>query len=262
MPPGLKVQMKPKWQMQLVAALIFAGAMTVSSAAAISAEEQGNQKQSSAQNGDAKAATTQLESLLSQMDTAAASFKSAQAKLESDQYQKVVNEMDTQKGTVYFRRANKNLQMALDITEPEKKYVLMQEGKIQFYQPNIEQVTVYSIGKSRSDVEGMMALGFGGRGHDLLKTFQVKLAGSEVVDGVSTSKLELVPKGDKLRNMFSVITLWIDAARGVSLKQEFTEPSGDYRIARYSDIRLNQKLSDDVFKLKTTSRTKIITPQS
>ena len=56
--------------------------------------------------------------------------------------------------------------------------------------------------------------------------------------------------------MFPLITLWMDAPRGVSLKQEFTEPSGDYRIAHYSDIRVNQKVSDDVFKLKTTGRTK------
>jgi outer membrane lipoprotein-sorting protein len=247
--------MKPRWRITPVATLLIAGAMT-----AYSAKAQGNQPNSTAQHADA--GTAQLEPVLSQMDTAAASFKSAQATLVSEQYQKVVNETDTQKGTVYFRRSNKRLQMALDITEPEKKYVLMEEGKIQFYQPNIEQVTVYNVGKNRSDVEGMMALGFGGRGHDLLKSFQVKLAGNEVIDGVRTSRLELTPKGDKLRNMFSGITLWIDAARGVSLKQEFTEPSGDYRIARYSDIRLNQKISDDVFKLKTTSRTKIITPQS
>lgn len=252
--------MKPRWRITPVATLLITGVMMAYSAGSSSAENQGQPSSASAQHADSGGA--QLESVLSQMDTAAASFKSAQASLVSEQYQKVVNETDTQKGTVYFRRGSKKLQMALDITEPEKKYVLMDEGKIQFYQPNIEQVTVYNVGKNRSDVEGMMALGFGGRGHDLLKSFLVKLAGNEGIDGVRTSKLELTPKGDKLRHMFSLITLWIDAAHGVSLKQEFTEPSGDYRIARYRDIRLNQKISDDVFKLKTTSRTKVIIPQS
>jgi outer membrane lipoprotein-sorting protein len=56
--------------------------------------------------------------------------------------------------------------------------------------------------------------------------------------------------------------LWIDPARGVSLKQQFFEPSGDYRLAHYSNIRLNQKLSDENFKLKTTANTKVVNPQS
>jgi hypothetical protein len=39
------------------------------------------------------------------------------------------------------------------------------------------------------------------------------------------------------------------------------EPSGDYRLAKYNDIELNQKIPDTVFKLKTTSRTKTVSPQ-
>src|SRR5438105_5826989 len=204
--------MNPRWQTALLAMvaapLLFLVAF-VNTTVAYSADEPSAPPKSSGHNGDTKASPAQLESVLNQMDAAAVNFKSAQATLFSEQYQKVVNETDTQKGTVYFRRSNKKLQMALDITDPEKKYVLMQDGKIQFYQPKIEQVTVYNVGKNRSDVEGMMALGFGGRGHDLLRTFTVKLAGSEVIDGVRSSKLELEPKGDKLRNMFSLITLWM-----------------------------------------------------
>ena len=50
--------------------------------------------------------------------------------------------------------------------------------------------------------------------------------------------------------------LWIDPARVVSVQQQFFEPSGDYRLAKYSDIQINQKLPDSVFKLKTTGKTK------
>ncbi|HEV2113998.1 MAG TPA: outer membrane lipoprotein-sorting protein, partial [Terriglobales bacterium] len=118
------------------------------------------------------------------------------------------------------------------------------------------------VAKNRSDVEGMFALGFGGRGHDLLKTFEVKLAGSDVVQGVRAARLELSPKTDKVKNMFSLITLWVDPSRGISLRQRFDEPSGDYRLAEYTNIKLNQRIGDDVFKLKTTGSTKIVTPQA
>jgi len=39
------------------------------------------------------------------------------------------------------------------------------------------------------------------------------------------------------------------------------EPSGDFRLAKYSNIQLNQKLPDNVFKLKTTGKTKSVSPQ-
>jgi outer membrane lipoprotein-sorting protein len=202
------------------------------------------------------------ETVLDQMDRSAASFRSAQADVTSTQYQKVVDETDVQKGKAYFRRNGKNnLEMVLDITSPDKKYVLLKDDKIRLYQPSIDQVTEYNVAKNRSDVEGMFALGFGGRGHDLLKTFDVKFAGNEMVAGVRAAKLELAPKTDKVRNMFALITLWVDPERGISVQQRFDEPSGDYRLAQYSNIKLNQRISDDVFKLKTTGSTKVVTPQ-
>src|SRR5947208_1464408 len=201
-----------------------------------------------------------LESVLSAMDGASEKFRSAQADLNSQQYQKVVDETDVQKGKVYFRRKNKDLEMKLDIAQPESKYVLVREGKAQLYQPGIDQVTEYAIA-SKEEAEGRFALGFGGRGHDLLKSFSVKYAGDEAVDGAKTAKLELTPKAQRVHNMFSLITLWIDASRGVSLKQQFDEPSGDYRRAFYTNIKLNPRLSDDLFKLNTTSKTKVVHPQ-
>ena len=85
--------------------------------------------------------------------------------------------------------------------------------------------------------------------------------GTENVDGVEAAKLTLVPKSVKVHNMFQQIILWIDPARGVSVRQQFIEPSGDYRLAKYGNIKLNQKMPDDVFKLKTTGKTKVVRPQ-
>src|SRR5580692_12121715 len=66
----------------------------------------------------------ELQHVLSQMDQAAASFHTTQASFVWDQYQKVVDETDSQKGTVYFRRSGNEVQMAADIREPTPpKYV-------------------------------------------------------------------------------------------------------------------------------------------
>jgi len=173
----------------------------------------------------------------------------------------VIDETDTQKGRIYFRRQDSETQMAADISEPDKKYIVYSGGKVQVYQPKIDQVTEYNPGKNRSDLESFLVLGFGGSGKDLLKSYDVKYDGAESVNGTQTAKLELTPKSAKLRNNIATIILWIDPARGVSVQQKFFEPSGDYRLAKYAEIQLNQKLPDNAFKIKTTGKTKFISPQ-
>jgi len=202
-----------------------------------------------------------LEKVLTQMDTAAKNFRTIEASFVWDEYQKVVDESDSQKGNVYFRRTSNEVQMAADITDPDKKYVLFSDSKVQVYQPKIDQVTVYNTGKDKAAFESYLVLGFGGGGHDMLRSFDVKYLGTEKVDGIDAAKLDLVPKNQKVRNNFSHIVLWIDPARGVSVQQQLFELSGDYRLAKYSDIQINQKLPDSVFKLKTTSKTKFLSPQ-
>jgi outer membrane lipoprotein-sorting protein len=128
------------------------------------------------------------------------------------------------------------------------------------YQPKPDQVTVYDLGKKRAEFESYVVLGFGGSGQDLLKSFDVTDAGPETINGVATAKLQLIPKSENVRNNYSKIFLWIDLDKGISVQQQFLTPQGDYRLTKYSGIRINEKISDDVFKLKTTGKTQTITP--
>jgi outer membrane lipoprotein-sorting protein len=203
----------------------------------------------------------ELQRVLNQMDQTAASFRTAQAGFVWDQYQKVVDDHDIQKGTVYFRRTGNEIQMAADIREPALKYVVFSEGKVQFYQPSMDQVTTFNTSKDRTAVESFLVLGFGGSGKDMLKSFDVKYIDAEKLNGIDTARLELVPKSVKGRNMFDHIWLWVDTSHGVSVQQQLFDPSGDYRLAKYSDIQLNQRIPDSVFKLKTTGKTKFVSPQ-
>jgi outer membrane lipoprotein-sorting protein len=191
------------------------------------------------------------------MDNAAANFHSAQADFDWEQYFKVVNEHDSQKGTVYYRKSGKDIQMMADITDPPKS-VLFSDGKVQVYEPKLKRVTSYEAGKNREAVESFLVLGFGGGGRDMQKSFDVKYLATEKIGDVNAIKLELVPKSDRVRNVFEKIWLWIDPARGISVQQQFFEPSGDYRLAKYSDLKLNQKIPDTAFKLKTTGDTKVM----
>src|ERR1700741_816133 len=60
-----------------------------------------------------------LDAVLTQMDTAAAQFRNAEADFKADNFEKVVNETDTQTGKIYFRRTGKgDMEMASDFQAP------------------------------------------------------------------------------------------------------------------------------------------------
>jgi len=202
-----------------------------------------------------------LESVLKTMDAAAANFHTTQADFVWDQYQKVVDEHDLQKGTVYYRRTGKEIEMMAEIKEPDTKFVLYKDGKLQVYQPKIEQVIVYPTSGNRNEIESYLVLGFGGSGEDLKKSFDLSYLGEETVEGIATAKLQLIPKSEKFRNNISKIVLWIDLSRGISMQQQFFQSQGDYRLAKYSGVQLKAKIGGDVFQLKTTNKTQFVSPR-
>ena len=224
---------------------------------------------SSAQNS---ADAGKLDVVLKKMDAVSASFHSTQADFEWDIYQKVIDEVDdVETGTIYYRKGDKGVEMmaavakagtSKDSVKPEPKFILFSENKVQLYQPKVDQVTVVDLGKGHSDYESYVVLGFGGSGQDMLKSFDVSYVAAETLDGVNTAKLKLIPKSEKVHNNYSEIYLWIDLDRGVSIQQQFFQPQGDYKMAKYSNIQVNgKKIPDEVFKLKTTSKTQIVTPR-
>ncbi|MGA7944108.1 MAG: hypothetical protein WB991_03500, partial [Candidatus Sulfotelmatobacter sp.] len=83
----------------------------------------------------------------------------------------------------------------------------------------------------------------------------------ETVANIPTAKLQLIPKSEKIRSNFPQIILWIDLSRGISIQQKFMQGQGDDRLAKYSAVNLHAKISNDVFRLKTTGKTKFVSPR-
>ncbi|HWZ41914.1 MAG TPA: outer membrane lipoprotein carrier protein LolA [Candidatus Saccharimonadales bacterium] len=213
-----------------------------------------------AQQKPAVAAAGELEAVLTKMDKAAASFKNAQADLQQETFTMVDGGTDTQQGKVFFRRTGKGMDIAVEIQGqgPRRsgaRKIVFKDGKARMYQPGIDQITEYESGKNKSDIEAFVSLGFGGPGHDLLKSYEVKFSQWETIDQVRTARLELVPKSQRMSGMFSRIVLWVDPERDVLLRQQMFEPSKDHRLAHYSNIRVNAKLPEGALDLphaKTT----------
>jgi outer membrane lipoprotein-sorting protein len=208
----------------------------------------------------APAGPDDLKNVMAQADKAAATFKTARAKFQWDQYERVVDETEVQKGDIYFRRTKSGMDAAVRVTSPDTKQVVFVDGTLKLFQPKIKQVTIYDARARRTEVDSLMNIGFGSRGEDVEKSYEVKMEGWETVDGVKTARLNLVPRNEKLKASITNIILWLDPQRDVSLKQKFIEPGENYRLTHYTDIELNPKISNDVFELKTPAGTTTVRP--
>ena len=101
----------------------------------------------------------------------------------------------------------------------------------------------------------MRLLGFGQKGHDLAKSYQITLERWETVDGVKTAKLNLVAKSEKIQKAFSRFLLWMDPERDGAIKEQFFQPSGDYRLSHYTNIQLNKRIPEEALNIKAPGAT-------
>jgi outer membrane lipoprotein-sorting protein len=195
-----------------------------------------------------------VQKVITELDAAAAKFASAQADFAWDQFTAVVQEHEIQTGTIYFERKKGVTRMAANLKQDNgkdaPKTVIYEGGEVNFYEPTIKQLTTVKAGANRGQFESFLTLGFGGSGTDLEKNWKVSLLGREQMDGVSVAKLDLVPKEQKVLDMFTHVTIWVEPTRGLSHKQIFYQPSGDLRTATYKNIRYNSPVPSEVFQIK------------
>jgi outer membrane lipoprotein-sorting protein len=207
-------------------------------------------------------ASGDLNHVLTELDAAAVKFHSAKADFQWDQFERVVSSTDTQAGVIYYQGSGPAARVALDIEtadgQPAKKSIVYSNGVAQFFQPEIDQMTVFHAGDKQAQWGTYLTLGFGGSGSDLKKSWNITYQGMETIDGVQTAKLDLVSKDPGVQANVSHVTIWVDPTRAVSLKQILYEPSGDTRTALYKNIEYNKKISPSVFKIKTDSKTQVV----
>ncbi len=213
---------------------------------------------------DLDAQSPQLAAVFTQMDAASKRFQSATADVQRDNYERVVRETTVQKGTIYIDRTKGGMEFGATVADVDpggkaaaapSRIVAYTAGTLQMYTPAEKQVDVFKSGANQNKLEGYFALGFGGTSHDLQASWNITDAGPETLSEggqqVKTEKLILVSKDPAAQSTFKQITLWLDPARDVSLKQLFETPSGDRQTATYSNIKLNAKPNKSAYKIPT-----------
>ncbi|MDZ4798148.1 MAG: outer membrane lipoprotein-sorting protein [Bryobacteraceae bacterium] len=194
--------------------------------------------------------------VLAKMDSASPKFSSMTASINRVTYTRVLDEKQVESGTIRLRKSGKELQVFMEIMKPDPKLMAFRGRTAEIYLPRLHTVQVYDLGKQGQLVDQFLLVGFGAAGRDLRANYDIKLLGEETVAGQKAFKLQLTPRNVKLKEKLQNVVLWIDDSGTYPVQQQFLEPSGDYYLFTYSDIKLNPGLTEDSLKLKVPKGTK------
>lgn len=207
-------------------------------------------------------AADDLNAVLAKLNVASQGFRSTTADFNVVSVTTVpVEDTETQKGQVYYERNAQAFRMAAHIHDidgqPAPKTYVYANGELKLWEGGaLDQVTTLT---KLSQYESWFELGFGASGTELQEKWNITYDGDETIDGVKTAKLELVAKDPTVRKNLPKVTVWMDLAHGVSLKQVFDEGQGQTRTALYSNFQYNGRLPSDAFTFKTDKKTQYIT---
>lgn len=180
------------------------------------------------------------------MDRSAKDFRSLSADIENTKYTAVVKDSSVESGQIFVRHDQK---MRIEIVKPEPRTILRTGDSLFLYNPKINRVEEYDLGKNRAMVDRYIRLGFGSKSEDLKKSYLVTLTGEEELDHKKTAVIELTPKSDQVRSQITKIQMWIDEASWLPVQQKFFEAgSGDYIQFHYTNLMKNLKINDSKFK--------------
>ena len=200
-----------------------------------------------------------LNFVLSMMDKSAKDFHSLTADLEHIKYTAVVKDISTETGQIFVRKDEK---MRIDFQTPDQRTILRSGDNLYIYTPKIGRVEEYNIGKHRALANQYLALGFGTKGDNLKKNYEISLVGEEELDGHKTAVIELVPDSEEMRKQITKIEMWVDEASWLPLQQKFFEAgTGDYFLSHYKNVLKNLKIADSKFKPDWPKGTKVEKPR-
>lgn len=194
-----------------------------------------------------------LEDILARMDQSARSFRTFSAKIKRTEFTKVLpNDKEETDGVRRLKRVNGQVIGIVEFLGKNPETIRFAGKTVENYFPNAKRVDVWDaskFGKAGKQVDQLLLLGIGVTSADLRRDFDIKAAGTEVIDGKRTTRLELVPKDKDLKKQAEKIELWIPEGESIPVQSRVTLTSGNYDQANYSDVQMNPPLPDSAFEL-------------
>ncbi|MGA7928510.1 MAG: hypothetical protein WCA20_21265 [Candidatus Sulfotelmatobacter sp.] len=193
--------------------------------------------------------------ILSRLDQAARSFTGATANIRVVTHTAIINEEETQIGTVVVKRYSKNeLRFLMNFTGKDAQAIALRGRTLQIYYPKLNTVREYDIGKYKDLAQKLILLGFGMPGHELAANYDIRNLGGDRVESQDSVHLQLTPRAAEVLKQLSRVDLWISLRTNCPVQQKFYMPGGDYRLVTYSDINAVPHLPDSALDLPKAAK--------
>lgn len=186
------------------------------------------------------AAPLSLNDVLAKLDLNAQGFNAMRAKIERLDYTAVLKETSKESGEILlWRKKGSQVQMRIDIRQPSNKLIGYAEKKVQIFLPKINTVQIYDVGKYDSLISQGLLIGFGTSAKELQKSYNLRILAEEQIGGKAATRVEMIPKGSSPLLSLKKIEVWFSNQDGYPVQQKLFENSGDYKLATYSDMKIN-----------------------
>lgn len=182
-----------------------------------------------------------LDVVLGRMDQAAPHFRGMSADVQMTTYTAIIGDKTVENGTLKMQRLKSGeVRAVIDFSaQTDAREIAFLGRIIRIYYPNLKTYQDYDVGKNTDVLNQFLLLGFGSSGKDLARSYAITAEGPEKVAGQDTTKLLLVPNDPKVKERLSKIEMWILNDAAYPIQQQFYEPSGNYRIVTYTNVKIN-----------------------
>ncbi len=155
---------------------------------------------------------------------------------------------------------NKDGDYRVQVDDDSGRVMLVTRNEVQEYDPAQQTVERYSLSKHKDRMEPYARLGFTTTGKDLKDDYLVTMLGEDSIRGERVLLLELTPKRDSERQVVSRVTLWINQASWMPMRQTIEEvQNGETLTIDYQGAARNLNLNPDFFRSDWPRGTKRVT---
>jgi outer membrane lipoprotein-sorting protein len=193
--------------------------------------------------------------IFSRLDQAAHSFTAATANISVTTHTAVIDENETQVGTVIVKRHSPTeMHFLITFTGPDAQALAFRGQMLEIYYPRLNTVREYDIGKYKDLAQKLILLGFGMTGRELKANYDITNFGNEHVQDQDSVRLQLTPKASEVLKQLSKVDLWLSLKNHCPVQQKFYLPGGDYRLVTYSNVEIKPRLPESALDLPKAAK--------
>ena len=210
---------------------------------------------------DVKAQPQLITGILNKMRKAHQELKSLKAEIIQEKTNTQIGVTDSTFGQLLYKPgAGKSKQkLRIDYTKPSQDILAVDGDKFVYYQPRINQAVrglASKLTKGKQDgLAHILTKVLSGSLESMSSEYELSFVKDEMVEGVMTSMVRAIPKSN---NQFKSIDIWINQQTSIPVRFSATERNSDVTMFTFKNMKLNENVSDERFKLSLPSETKIV----